>query len=204
MSKAIVIRDDGASFESVEKFRGMEAEYLGFAKVSNVLIAMRAGKSMRSVENEAQVVFFRNAGQRFNVTRANPYVYREDAGGPFCDERFDACRINRVPLGCDVGEHRRDPQPTEGVGGGHERKRRDDHLAHQADGLGHDFKGDRAVAAGDTMPNTQKIGNPLLQFVNKLGLIRKSSAIEDVPNPGLECLQTADIGSTIIQGLGKY
>ena len=75
----------------------------------------------------------RNRRQRVDGAGPAPHVHPEDRAGLRRHGAFDLFRIQRVRPRIDVGEHRANPMPLQGVSRGDKRERWNDDFAPEAE-----------------------------------------------------------------------
>ena len=92
-------------------------------------LAAGAAEGVRRVEQQLQPAPSRDARQLVHVARPAPQVHADDARRARRDGGLHARRVEAVRRRIDVGEHRRDLLPLQGVRGGDEGERRNDDLA---------------------------------------------------------------------------
>ena len=122
----VVVGGDGTAFERIQKLGGMKTEDLGQTEAANHPPAMRAAKSVGSVEQEFQSAPVRDLRERSHRTRPPPNVRRQDPGGPGGDLPLDLGRVQVVGRRVHFREDRRDLLPLQGMGRGDKGEGRND------------------------------------------------------------------------------
>src|SRR5262245_30545163 len=78
----IVVRDDGAALESVDKLRGMKTENLRLAKISDHAPLVGTVQSVSGIEQELEPVCPGYLRQLVDAAWTTPQVHTKNPGGP--------------------------------------------------------------------------------------------------------------------------
>ena len=95
-----------------------------------------------------------------------------------CDEFLDASGIERVGSRMDVAKDRRDAQPVQCMDRCRESERRHDDFPGQSERSHRDLQRHRSIAHRDHVADTDSQGNPSLEFLDVLTVVRQPSAIK--------------------------
>jgi hypothetical protein len=88
----------------------------------------------------------------------------EDSRRAWRDQLFDSSRVQVMGRWIDIGEHRRNLLPLQGVGGRNEGKRWDDDLAAQLERANRYFQRDSSVAHRDAVSHANQFSYVLLKL----------------------------------------
>ena len=139
---------------------------------------------MGGVEDQLQVAALGDLAQGLDVARPAPDMHADDARGARRDHGLHLGRVEVVRGRIDIAEDRRDLLPLQGVGGGDEGKRGDDHFAVQSQSADGDLQRHGGVAHGDAVLDAQEIGDALLEFLHERAVVGQPAAVEQVVDAG--------------------
>lgn len=176
----VVVGCDGAAFECIENFGGVETEHFGVTEVADHLAFVGTSERVRGIVDQLDLEMLRQRGEFIDRAGPSPDMHTDDAGDIRRDHFFDDARVEMMCRRIDVAKNRGNLLPLQGVRGGNKRERRHDDFALESEGADGEFKANRRIANGDAMFDAQVILQSAFQFLHACAIVRKPTAIEDL------------------------
>ena len=187
--QVLVVRDERAALERVEDLRRVEAQHGEVAPVADGHAVLAHAEHMRGIVEQLQTVRVGDLLQFLVVARVAVDVDRHQRGRLRRDQRFDLVRIHGVGVRFDVAEDRLAVVPVDRMRRGHERERRRDNFARDAERLKSDLQRDHPVGEQRDILDTEVLGEFRLELFVEFAAVREPFVVPYLPQIRDEIVQ---------------